>query len=83
MAGATHDEDDWPTAEAIVLRRIGQMEGLARAAALTEDDYARLRALTLGQIVATGDAFEDFEVIEIVPPDEPALVAEETTVEIA
>jgi hypothetical protein len=77
------DEDDVPTAEAIVLRRIGQMEGLAQATALTEADYARLRSLVAGQVVSTGDEFEDFEVIEIVPPDEPALVGEETTVEIA
>ena len=79
----THDEDDVPTAEAIVLRRIGQMEGLSQETPLTEADYARLCALVAGQVVSTGDEFEDFEVIEIVPPDEPALVGKETTIEIA
>lgn len=81
MDAGERDEGDVPTAEAIVLRRIGQMEGLAPAVALTEADYARLRGLVVGQIVSTEDQFEDFEVIEIVPPDEPTLVAEETTVE--
>jgi hypothetical protein len=32
--------------------------------------------------VSTGDHFAGFEIIEIVPPDEPALVEEATTLEI-
>jgi hypothetical protein len=83
MGSEDRDEGEEPTAEAIVLRRIGQMEGLARATTLTEADYVRLRGLVIGQIVSTEDQFEDFEVIEIVPPDEPALVGAETAVEIA
>jgi hypothetical protein len=83
LVDVARDEDDLPTAEAIVLRRIGQMEGRAQSTTLTEADYARLCALVAGQVVSTGDEFEDFEVIEIVPPDEPAFVGEETTVEIA
>ena len=51
------------------------------ATPFTEGDYDRLRALVLGQTVSTGDEFEIFEIIEIVPPDEPALVGDETIVE--
>jgi hypothetical protein len=83
LVDADRDDDDVPIAETIVLRRIGQMEGLAQSTLLTEVDYARLCSLVAGQVVSTGDEFEDFEVIEIVPPDEPAFVTEETTVEIA
>ena len=72
-----------PEAEAVVLRRIGQMEGRAAALALTEADYEHLCSLVVGRVVSTGDAFGDFEIIEIVPPDEPALVTETTAVEIA
>ncbi len=76
-----HNDDDLPIAEAIVLRRIGQMEGQADPTPFTADDYDRLRALVIGRTVSTGDEFEIFEIIEIVPPDEPALVGDETTVE--
>lgn len=73
-----------PEAEVVVLRRIGQMEGRATApATLTEEDYSRLRALVVGRVVSTEDAFEGFEIIEIVPPDEPALVTDATVIEIA
>jgi len=62
-----------PVAEIIVLERI---EAGAAAA------YERLQTAVVGQIVSTGDRFGGFEIIEIVPPDEPALVVEETTLEI-
>lgn len=75
--------EEVPTAEVVVLRRVGQMEGRAVAEALGEGDYSRLRALVVGRIVSTGDEFASFEIIEIVPPDEPAFVAEETIVEMA
>ena len=77
----TYNEEDLPIAEEIVLRRIGQMEGQADLTPFSLADYDRLRALVLGQTVSTGDEFEIFEIIEIVPPDEPALVGDETTVE--
>ncbi len=76
-----HNDDDLPIAEAIVLRRIGQMEGQADPTPFTEAGYDRLRALVIGQTVSTGDEFEIFEIIEIVPPDEPAIVGDGTTVE--
>ena len=41
----------------------------------------RLRALVLGQAVSTGDEFEICRIVEIVPPDEPAIVGNETVVE--
>jgi hypothetical protein len=69
-----------PIAEEIVLRRIGQMEGVAAPRALTEADSLRLRALVVGRVVSTGDPVEDYEIIEIVPPDEPALVDDTTIV---
>ena len=77
----TDYDADLPIAEEIVLRRIGQMEGQADPTPLVADDYDRLRALILGQTVSTGDEFEIFEIIEIVPPDEPAIVGDETIVE--
>ena len=61
-----------PVAEIIVLERI-------EAAAA---DYERLQSEVVGQVVSTGDRFGGFEIIEIVPPDEPALVVEATTLEI-
>jgi hypothetical protein len=64
---------DAPVAEVIVLERI---EGDAEA------DYQRLHAEIVGRVVSTGDHFAGFEIIEIVPPDEPALVEEATTLEI-
>jgi hypothetical protein len=64
---------DAPVAEVIVLERTG--EGAAT-------DYERLRAAIVGRVVSTGDRFAGFEIIEIVPPDEPALVEAATTLEI-
>jgi hypothetical protein len=74
-------DEELPIADEIVLRRIGQMEGRADPTPLTATDYDRLRALVIGRTVSTGDTFEIYEIIEIVPPDEPALVGDETTVE--
>ena len=71
-----------PTAEIIVMRRIGQMEGLAPDAPPTPEEYADLCARVVGQVISTGDPFGDFEIIEIVPPDEPALVDADTIVEV-
>ena len=65
--------DTVPVAEIIVLERTD--EGAAT-------DYERLRAAVVGQVVSTGDRFEGYEIIEIVPPDEPAAVVEATTLEI-
>ena len=65
-------ETEVPIAEIIVLVRVEH--GAVR--------YEQLRAAVAGQVVSTGDRFAGFEVIEIVPPDEPALVAEATTLEI-
>ena len=64
---------DAPVAEVIVLERV---EGDAEA------DYQRLQPEIVGRVVSTGDRFAGFEIIEIVPPDEPALVEEATTLEI-
>lgn len=65
-------DSDTPVADIIVLER---METGAA-------DHERLRAEVVGQVVSTGDRFAGFEIIEIVPPDEPALVVEATTLEI-
>jgi hypothetical protein len=75
------DGETLPTAEIIVLRRIGQMEGFAPDAPPTPEEYLDICASVVGKVVSTGDPFGDFEIIEIVPPDEPALVDADTTVE--
>ena len=72
--------DDLSMADEIVLRRIGQMEGQADTTPYSTADYDRLRAAIIVQTVSTGDPFEIYEIIEIVPPDEPALVGDETTI---
>ena len=64
---------DAPVAEVIVLERTE--EGATA-------DYAGLQAAIVGRVVSTGDRFAGFEIIEIVPPDEPALVETATTLEI-
>ena len=66
-------EGGTPVAEVIVLERVGA-DGAA--------EYEWLRAEVVGRVVSTGDRFAGFEIIEIVPPDEPALVGERTTLEI-
>lgn len=75
------DGETLPTAEIIVLRRIGQMEGLVPDIPPTPEEYADICASVIGQVVSTGDPFGDFEIIEIVPPDEPAMVDADTAVE--
>lgn len=67
------EESSAPIAEVIVLER---------TEAGDQSDYEQLRAAIVGQVVSTGDRFAGFEIIEIVPPDEPALVEEATTLEI-
>jgi hypothetical protein len=66
-------DGDAPIAEVIVLERTGAGEAA---------EYERLRAEIVGRVVSTGDRFAGYEIIEIVPPDEPALVEEATTLEI-
>jgi hypothetical protein len=66
-------EGDAPVAEVIVLERTGAGEAA---------EYEQLRAEIDGRVVSTGDRFGGFEIIEIVPPDEPALIVEATTLEI-
>ncbi|MGN6563999.1 MAG: hypothetical protein ACTHMU_15205 [Thermomicrobiales bacterium] len=66
-----------PLADTVVLQHMTDAE-----AATDEAAYARLRAAITGQTVSTGDCFAGFEIIEIVPPDEPAHVAATTTLEI-
>jgi hypothetical protein len=66
-------DDGAPIAEVIVLER---------TEAGSTADYEQLRAAIVGRVVSTGDRFVGFEIIEIVPPDEPALVEEATTLEI-
>jgi hypothetical protein len=66
-----------PPADTVVLQR------MTDATATTDEEAsARLRAAITGQTVSTGDCFAGFEIIEIVPPDEPAHVAATTTLEI-
>lgn len=79
-----HDPED-PEAETIVLQRLPAAGGglALDTARLDERERDRLRALIAGQTVSTGDRFAGFEIIEIVPPDEPALVGAETVLEFA
>jgi hypothetical protein len=67
-----NDDNDAPIADVIVLER----------AAADAADHAQLQAAIVGRVVSTGDHFAGFAIIEIVPPDEPALVVEATTLEI-
>lgn len=75
MAGYQHDPEE-AEASAVVLKRIGETEGSTPLVEAREAEYARVRAAIVGKVVSTGDRFAGFEVIEIVPPDEPALVPE-------
>jgi len=66
-----------PLADTVVLQRMND------AATVTDEEaFARLCAAITGQTVSTGDRFAGFEIIEIVPPDEPAHVTATTTLEI-
>lgn len=65
--------DSVPIAETIVLQRVAEDE---------LGDHDELRAALIGQIVSTGDCYVGFEIIEIVPPDEPAAVDEATIFEL-
>ena len=79
-----HDPED-PEAEIIVLQRLPEVGGglALDTAHLDQRERERLRATIVGQTVSTGDRFAGFEIIEIVPPDEPALVTETTMLEFA
>ena len=65
--------DTVPLAETIVLQRIAEDAA---------NDHERLRVALVGQIVSTGDRYVGYEIIEIVPPDEPAAVDDTTTLEL-
>ncbi len=64
--------DDHPVAEVLVLERIAD-DALA--------DVDSLRAMLAGRVVSTGDRVGGFEIVEIVPPDEPAVVDERIALE--
>lgn len=67
-------ESEHPFAEVLVLQRTGDT-GPPAATAET------LQRLLHGQVISTGDCFGGYEIIEIVPPDEPALVDRTVTLE--
>ncbi|MDP9373731.1 MAG: hypothetical protein M3Q65_15020 [Chloroflexota bacterium] len=79
MQGYQHDPED-TEAETIVLQRVGERQGTAGDDGIPNE---RLRTLIVGRVVSTGDRFAGYEIIEIVPPDEPALVTEDTVLEMA
>lgn len=76
-----NEQDETPIADEVVLRRIGAMEGTADLTPYDEAAYDRLRQQIIGQVVSTGDPYAHYEIIEIVPPDEPALVTADTLIE--
>jgi hypothetical protein len=63
---------DHPRAEVLVLERIAE-DALA--------DIDSLRTMLAGRVVSTGDRVGGFEIVEIVPPDEPAVVDERIALE--
>ena len=63
---------DHPRAEVLVLERIAE-DALA--------DVDSLRTMLAGRVVSTGDRVGGFEIVEIVPPDEPAAVDERVALE--
>lgn len=80
MAEYQHDPED-PEAETILLQRTAHAVNSGHLVGMRDAEHARLRALLVGQLVSTGDHFAGFEIVEIVPPDEPALVNEDTVLE--
>lgn len=80
MGDYQHDPED-TEASVVVLRRVGEAEVSSPLVELRRADYVRVRTLIVGQLVSTGDRFAGFEVIEIVPPDEPALVTDDAVIE--
>ena len=65
MSEASPTAGDHPLAEVLVLERVAD-DALA--------DVDSLRAMLAGRVVSTGDRVGGFEIVEIVPPDEPAVV---------
>ncbi len=61
-----------PLAEVLVLERVAE-DTLA--------DVDSLRAMLAGSVVSTGDHVGGFEIVEIVPPDEPAVVDDRIALE--
>lgn len=80
MAEYQHDPED-PEAETVLLERVARGVSSSELAPPTDAVRGRVRASIIGQIVSTGDHFAGFEVVEIAPPDEPALVTERTVLE--
>ena len=72
MTTAASTAGDHPIAEVLVLERVAE-DALA--------DVIGLRAMLAGRVVSTGDRVGGFEIVEIVPPDEPALVDERVALE--
>ena len=72
MTKAAATGDDHPVAEVLVLERVAD-DALA--------DVDGLRAMLAGRVVSTGDRVGGFEIVEIVPPDEPALVGDQVVLE--
>ncbi len=80
MSDYQHDPED-TEASVVVLKRVGEAEASSPLVEPRRADYVRVRTLIVGQLVSTGDRFAGFEVIEIVPPDEPALVTDDSVIE--
>lgn len=80
MSDYQHDPED-TEASVVVLKRVAEAVASTPLVEPREADYVQVRALIVGQLVSTGDRFADFEVIEIVPPDEPALVPDDCVLE--
>ena len=72
MSKGASTTGDHPLAEVLVLERVAD-DALA--------DVDSLRAMLAGRVVSTGDRVGGFEIVEIVPPDEPAVVDERIALE--
>ena len=72
MSQSSPTAGDHPLAEVLVLERIAD-DALA--------DVDSLRAMLAGRVVSTGDRVGGFEIVEIVPPDEPAVVDDQIALE--
>ena len=72
MSDVSPTAGDHPIAEVLVLERIAD-------AALADVDSRR--AMLAGRVVSTGDRVGGFEIVEIVPPDEPAVVDDQIALE--
>ena len=72
MSEASPTAGDHPLAEVLVLERVAD-DALA--------DVDSLRVMLAGRVVSTGDRVGGFEIVEIVPPDEPAAVDDRIALE--